>query len=50
MKKLYKHTKSGDTIVITDPNLESVMKREGFELVGDHVDEEPKKGKAKTEQ
>ena len=49
MKKLYKHTESGDTIVITDPNLESIMTREGFELVGD-ADEEPKKGKAKTEQ
>jgi hypothetical protein len=35
MYKKYKHPESGETIVIQDENLESVMKREGFKLVGE---------------
>jgi hypothetical protein len=47
MRKVFK-AKNGETIIITDPNLENIMEREGFELVED-LDEKPKKGK-KTEE
>ncbi|MDF2675169.1 MAG: hypothetical protein K0R09_3441 [Clostridiales bacterium] len=46
MKKIFKH-KNGGTMIITDPNLESIMKREGFEFVKDL---EPKKEDKKTEE
>jgi hypothetical protein len=49
MKKLFKH-ENGGTMIITDPNLESIMEREGFEFVEDlEPEEKPKKGK-KTEE
>lgn len=43
MRKVYK-AKNGETIIITDANLENIMKREGFEFVED-LDEKPKKKK-----
>jgi hypothetical protein len=49
MKKVYKN-ENGGTMIITDPNLESIMKREGFAFVEDlETEEKPKKGK-KTEE
>lgn len=46
MKKVYKH-ENGGTMIITDSNLESIMKREGFKFVKDL---EPKKQEEKKEE
>lgn len=47
--KLYKNQENGKTMIINNSNLESLMEREGFELVGE-CDEKGKIVKAEKKE